>query len=99
MTVYVLCGSARFRPLFQDLNVKLSLQGHVVLDLVPCPQGTEWSKREREILKAVHFAKIGLADKVLVINQEGYIGESTALEIEYAKQHGKEIVYLQEGHP
>ena len=36
-----------------------------------------------------------MADAIYVINVGGYIGESTRSEIEYAKKHGKEILYLE----
>ncbi len=32
-----------------------------------------------------------MADSILVINRDGYIGESTASEIEYAKKHGRKV--------
>ncbi|WP_022775210.1 hypothetical protein [Butyrivibrio sp. AE2015] len=32
----------------------------------------------------------------IVINVGGYIGDSTRSEIEYAKNHGKEVKYLEE---
>ena len=37
-----------------------------------------------------------MADSIYVINVGGYIGESTRSEIEYAKQSGKSIAYLEE---
>ena len=40
-------------------------------------------------------AKIDLSDAIFVVNVDGYIGESTKGEIEYAKQRGKEIMYLE----
>ena len=36
-----------------------------------------------------------LSDAIFVINVDGYIGKSTREEIEYAKQKGKEIIYLE----
>ncbi len=37
-----------------------------------------------------------MADSIYVINVGGYIGDSTRSEIEYAKNHGKEVKYLEE---
>ena len=50
---------------------------------------------EEEIikLKKSHFKKIELSDAILVVNINNYIGESTKLEIEYAKSLKKEIMY------
>ena len=39
---------------------------------------------------------IDLADEIFVINENGYIGESTRREIDYAKKTGKPVVYLME---
>ena len=36
-----------------------------------------------------------MSDEIYVINFEGYIGESTKSEIEYAKANGKKISYLE----
>ena len=44
-------------------------------------------------LKEEHFKRIELADAILVVNVNNYIGDSTNLEIEYAKKLGKEILY------
>ena len=44
-------------------------------------------------MKEAHFKRIELSDAILVINVNNYIGNSTNLEIEYAKKLGKEIAY------
>lgn len=43
--------------------------------------------------KEAHFKRIELSDAILVVNINNYIGESTNLEIDYAKKLGKEIIY------
>ena len=48
---------------------------------------------EKIKLKKSHFKKIELSDAILVVNINNYIGESTKLEIEYAKSLKKEIMY------
>ena len=40
-----------------------------------------------------HKEKIKLADAILVVNVNGYIGNSTKSEIEFAKSLNKEILY------
>ena len=45
------------------------------------------------MLKEEHFKRIELADAILVVNVNNYIGNSTNLEIEYARKLGKEILY------
>ena len=43
----------------------------------------------------MHKRKIDMADEIFVINKNGYIGDSTKSEIEYAIAHGKGIRYLE----
>lgn len=43
----------------------------------------------------MHRTKIDLSDAIFVVNIGGYIGESVKSEIEYAKEKGKEIIYLE----
>lgn len=43
----------------------------------------------------MHRQKIGMSDKIYVINLGGYIGESTKSEIVYAQVKGKNISYLE----
>lgn len=47
------------------------------------------------MLDDIHKRKIDMADEIFVINVDGYIGESTKSEIEYAKAHNKTINYLE----
>ncbi|MCP9213314.1 hypothetical protein [Streptomyces cucumeris] len=44
-------------------------------------------------LDALHLRKIDLADRILVVNPGGYIGESTSREIAYAHATGKPISF------
>lgn len=48
------------------------------------------------MLDEMHRQKIYMSDKIYVINVDGNIGESTKLEIEYAKEKGKDIYYLEQ---
>ena len=36
-----------------------------------------------------------MADEIFVINVNGYVGQSTKSEIEYALAHGKKVRYLE----
>ena len=47
------------------------------------------------MLGEIHLSKIDLSDAIFVVNVGGYIGEAVTAEIEYAKQKGKEIIYLE----
>lgn len=47
----------------------------------------------KQMLDKLHRQRIDMADEVLVIDVDGYIGESTRGEIHYAETHGKHIRY------
>lgn len=50
---------------------------------------------EKGLLGELHIIKIDLSDAIFVANVDGYIGESVKKEIEYAKEKGKEVIYLE----
>lgn len=100
--IVCLCGSTRFSKAFHEANLRETLAGKIVLsigcdfksdtDLLIAGQLTEADKQR---LDELHLRKIDLADEVLILNVDGYIGESTAREISYAQTHGKHIRYLE----
>ena len=53
----------------------------------------DFTKEEAEILDQMHKERIKLANAILVVNVDGYIGNSTKSEIEFAKSLNKEIIY------
>lgn len=103
-TVTVLCGSTRFYDEFQAANYRLTMAGHIVLSVGFYPhaktehghgEGVGHDSAEKVALDELHKRKIDLADRVLVLNVGGYIGESTRGEIEYAELVGRPIEYLE----
>lgn len=92
--VITLCGSARFRKEIDEVQKKLTLQGHLIFTIENL-EGVEMTKAIESMLDTTHRKKIDLSDGIYVINVDGYIGESTSNEIEYAKERGKEISYLE----
>ena len=92
--VVVICGSTRFRDEMTVANRELTLQGYIVLAPgVFGHSGDEMTDEQKESLDELHHRKIDLANRVHVVNPEGYIGESTRREIEYAIAHGKPVTY------
>lgn len=57
------------------------------------PSKDHFTEEEADILDQMHKERIKLADAILVINVNHYIGSSTKSEIEYAKRLNKEIIY------
>ena len=48
------------------------------------------------MLDDIHKRKIDMADAIYVINKDGYIGQSTRSEIQYALRLGKQIIYMED---
>ena len=77
-----------------ELNKKLTLEGKVVLAPgVFAHDGDEITDEQKIKLDSLHLKKIDLADEVHVVVVDGYIGPSTAAEIDYAKKTGKPITF------
>lgn len=96
--IICLCGSLRFKAEYEELEMKFIKEG--ALALLPSYMWVDAERSEdlnhlKPILDEFHLRKIDLADEVFIINVDGYIGESTAREIEYAKKHNKVINYLE----
>jgi len=91
--IVCLCGSTRFKNDFEKANYDETIKGNIVLS-VGCfghSDNIEFTIEEKEMLDDLHKRKIDLADEILVINIDNYIGESTKSEIEYAKNNNKVI--------
>lgn len=95
--IVTLCGSTRFKKEFFEVQKTLTLKGYIVISVgLFGHSGDEevWTPGTKEMLDEMHLRKIDLADEIFVINVDGYIGESTKREIEYARKTGKKINYL-----
>ena len=100
--VITLCGSTRFRNEFEEYNKALTLEGYLIFTCGCWMQEPgqdkgleEISIGKKRLLDKVHKKKIKISDAIFVINKDGYIGESTASEIEYAEKLGKEIMFME----
>lgn len=96
-TVITLCGSTKFKEDFIRVSEELCLSGNIVisLELFGHADGKVITPEIKEMLDRAHRAKIDMSDAIYVINKGGYIGESTKGEIEYAKEKGKRIIYME----
>jgi hypothetical protein len=102
--IVCLCGSTRFYDEFQAANYDLTMLGKIVLSVGFYPhaltksghgEGVGHDSSEKVALDELHKRKIDLADRVYILNVNGYIGDSTRSEIEYAVAHGKPVDYLE----
>jgi hypothetical protein len=107
-TIVCLCGSTRFSQAFRDANLRETLAGKIVLT-IGCDMRSDADvfghlpDDELGAIKAaldeLHLRKIDLADEVLILNVQGYIGQSTHRELTYAREKGKRVRFLEKDHP
>lgn len=101
--IICLCGSSRFVNEMAVIAWEFEKDGKITMGLHLLP---EWYKTKceshlaeaegvAEQMDELHLRKIDLADRVFVVNVDGYIGDSTRREIAYATAHGKPVVYLE----
>ena len=98
--VITLCGSTKFKEDFIKAQKELTLQGNIVISVglfghADGDYETVITDEVKNMLDDMHKRKIDMADEIFVINKDGYIGESTKSEIEYAIKTGKKVFYLE----
>jgi len=99
--VVCLCGSTRFKEEFLQAQYDETMKGNIVLTVgfwhhaeagVTRPS---LNNEQKALLDELHKRKIDLSDEIFVLNVDGYVGDSTHSEIQYAEDAGKGIRYLQ----
>jgi hypothetical protein len=94
MKIITLCGSLKFENKMMIIAEKMALEGYCILTPVyPVLENVERTEEQLMKFKEEHFKRIELSDAILVVNVNNYIGNSTNLEIEYAKKLEKKIIY------
>lgn len=96
--VITLCGSTKFKDAYLKAQKDLTLQGNIVISVGLFGHSGDnevWTEGTKAMLDDMHKRKIDMADEIFVVNVGGYIGESTKSEIEYAKNNGKVVNYLE----
>lgn len=94
----VIIGPTKYAKQFRTSAQYFQILGYVVLttfiydgiDGKPCSQAMQ------DMFEELGCQRIDMADEVFVINVDGYIGDSTKKELEYAKSIGKPISYYTE---
>lgn len=94
------CGSLRVAlEAFKKAEYQSVIDGNIAL--LPCCMFVdiqrEYGAESDYKIKAddLHKRKIDICDEVHVLNVNGYIGESTRSEIDYAVKIGKPVTYLE----
>lgn len=89
--IVCICGSLRFADEMRAANRDLTLGGAIVL--APSEADGPLTEEQRMALGVLHLRRIDLADRVLVVNPGGYVGESTTREVAYARSRGKPVSF------
>ena len=101
-TIVCLCGSTRFGEAFHEANLRETLAGKIVLSIgcdFKSDDALGLTEEDKARLDELHLRKIELADEVLFLNVDGYMGQSTLREHFYASNIGREIRYLEKPEP
>lgn len=81
-----------------EIQKKLTLEGNIVISVGLFGHSGDneaWTEGMKEMLDDIHKRKIEISDAIFVINKDGYIGESTRSEINWAIRLGKKIYSLE----
>ncbi len=95
--IVTLCGSTKFKKEFEEIAQKLALEGHAVLsvNMFAHADNLELTTEQKIMLDNEHKEKINISDAIYVINKDGYIGESTYSEIDWAQRMKKQVYFLE----
>jgi len=95
--IITIVGSMKFKKEMMEKYVDLSLRGYVVLLPVDLRNSKDVIEptEVKNILSTLHKQKIDLANEILVMNINGYMGQGTYEEIGYAFSRGKHIIFLE----
>ncbi len=95
--VITICGSMRYSKEMIKIAEELELKkGYAVIQCVYNLDGLKYEGLDANILDKIHKKKIDISDAIYVVNIDGYIGNATKNEIEYAINKGKEVIYHEE---
>jgi C4-dicarboxylate-specific signal transduction histidine kinase len=97
--IVCLCGSTRFYREFQEANFRETMAGRIVLTVGFYPHAAVEAHGQdigitpnlKAELDELDKRKVDMADEILVIDVNGYIGLSTHSEIFYARSLGKPV--------
>lgn len=100
--IVTLCGSLRYESAFREWDERLTFAGHTVftVSVYPSYKGKKdwYTEDQKRQLDEAHLRKIDISDAILVIDTNGYIGESANREIIYALDKNKLVVYTHYNH-
>ena len=97
MKTVTICGSMKFWKEMQRIAFLLEIKHNMnVLQCVYNVDDLDITLMERTFLDNAHYRRIELSDAIYVVDIQGYIGNQTSKEIEFAKSRGKEVIFHSE---
>ena len=95
--IVCLCGSTRFKSMFEEVNRDETLKGNIVLSVgvFGYSDFPGLKEEDKTRLDCLHLEKIKMADEIIFLNKDGYIGESTFTELKFAYGLSKPIRFLE----
>lgn len=100
--IITLCGSTKFKEEFEYANRELTLNNWIVLSVGTMMHRLDNEELKQRVFKSksqldkLHKEKILMSDCILILNKNGYIGESTKSEMEYAYANDKKVFFLEQ---
>lgn len=95
--IITLIGSRKYQDVIDQMVINLSLEGSIVFSPISnCIDMSKMNEDQIGILHEVHYQKMLMSDQVLVVNVDGYIGQDTQREIDFAIEHGINVEYYQD---
>ena len=93
MKTVTICGSMKFMKEMLSLAFLLETRENMnVLQCVYNVDNLDVSPANQAFLENAHYKKIELSDAIYVVDIQGYVGNQTSKEIEFAKSLGKEVI-------
>ena len=93
--VVCISASIKFKKKIEEVSKILKeLDIPHLLPIMDLPKELETSDMTTKLV-ADHFQKIDKSKSIFVVNPTGYFGNSTKIEIGYAKGAGKKVYFLQ----
>lgn len=95
--VVALTGSTKFKDTFQEVAKKLTLEGNVVLlpVIYSHADNIELTEEQVYMLEQENIHKMRLAEEIVVINKDNYIGEGLRRELKPFLDTDKTIKFIE----
>ena len=96
--IITLCGSTKYKKIFEKINLEFTLMGKIILQpgCYAHADNIVITDNQKFKLDLLHKEKILMADCIYVINEDNYIGSSTKSEIDFANENNIPVYYLHE---